>query len=626
MKGFLTTRIGRHFLAIFTALALPLIAAAWFGLRTVTSALEQQTHTVLRAASNAAEAQLREFLLHLKRKTLSISVNGKIREVLQPASGLSTGQLVSTDVTELLIWQQTSLPDVEEISVLTTDGRVVASSRRQNISQDWSSAAFFTRGQMSFYPGDLYREPADGQIRWVMSAPILDAAGSRPLGVVVLRVDASALSDLTTGRRIIAEGADSQSFRIGNTGETYIVNRNRLMITESRDLPDSILKVKVDTLPVRTALEEGREITGDYRDYRGVNVSGASTFLRDIHWVVLTEIDFSQVFAPIRRLRNVLIWLALGLGLVAMAVTWGWIRAIIRPLSMVSNADIALATGNETEAIVPEENLPANEVGDFVRKRNARIKQLIDRQRALALEQKRRAEAAAELERMSYSMVHDMRAPLRAIISFGGMLEAEAAEWLTDETRNYIQRMRIAAARMDRLLSDMLRYSAFTGEEWPLQPVNISEVLREIIETYPMFQPHKNNIRVPADLPIVRGNEAALTQCFSSLLANAITYVRPGEVPQVNVRAECNNDLVRIFVEDNGIGIGPEVQGKIFDIFHRGTNEQEGTGIGLAIVRIAALRMGGRVGVISEPGHGSQFCLELRLAGEENSPASREQE
>src|SRR5947208_14039411 len=110
MKGFLTTRIGRHFLAIFLALALPLIAACWFGLRTVTSALEQQTHTVLRAASNAAEAQLREFLLHLKRQTLSISANGKIRDVLQTASGLNAGQLASTDVTELLTWQQTSTP------------------------------------------------------------------------------------------------------------------------------------------------------------------------------------------------------------------------------------------------------------------------------------------------------------------------------------------------------------------------------------------------------------------------------------------------------------------------------------------------------------------------------------
>jgi nitrogen fixation/metabolism regulation signal transduction histidine kinase len=245
MKGLVTTRIGRHFLAIFTVLALPLIAAGWFGLRTVTSALEQQTHTVLRAASNAAEAQLREFLLHLKRKTLSISVNAEVRNVLQTATDPKAGEGAS-DVSKMLAWQQTSTPDVEEISVLTIDGRVVASSKRESIGEDWSSAEFFEQGQKSFFPGDIYREPAEGRLRWVMAAPIMNVVGSRLLGVVALKVDPRALNDLTTGRRIVAEGADTQSFRIGNTGETYIVNRNRLMITESRVLPGSILKMKVD--------------------------------------------------------------------------------------------------------------------------------------------------------------------------------------------------------------------------------------------------------------------------------------------------------------------------------------------------------------------------------------------
>lgn len=123
------------------------------------------------------------------------------------------------------------------------------------------------------------------------------------------------------------------------------------------------------------------------------------------------------------------------------------------------------------------------------------------------------------------------------------------------------------------------------------------------------------------DLPVVRGNEVVLTQCFSSLLSNAIQYVRPGEVPQIDVRAERNNSSVRIYVEDNGIGIPDEMQGKIFNIFQRGRNEQDGTGIGLAIVRVAALHMGGRVGVISESGQGSRFWIELRSADERNSAA-----
>jgi len=281
----------------------------------------------------------------------------------------------------------------------------------------------------------------------------------------------------------------------------------------------------------------------------------------------------------------------------------------------VSEADAALVAGDETGVIASEENLPANEIGDFVRSRNARIKTLVERQRELTLEQKRRTEAAAELEHMSYSMVHDMRAPLRAIISFGGMLETEGAKWMTEKTRDYIERMRSAAARMDHLICDMLRYSTLVRAELPLKPINISELLHSIIETYPLFQPHKTEIHVPSDLPIVHGNEAALTQCFSSLLENAVQYVEPGQIPKISIRAEKSNDSVRIFVEDNGIGVPSDFQAKIFDIFQRGNNSKDGTGIGLAVVRIAAARMGGRVGVISELGQGSRFWIELRSAG-----------
>jgi signal transduction histidine kinase len=432
---------------------------------------------------------------------------------------------------------------------------------------------------------------------------------------LAVRLDPQALSELTIGRRILREGADTQSFRIGETGETYIVNRDRLMITESRDIPDSVLKVKVDTLPVRAALEEGREITGDYPDYRGVMVSGASVILRDQGWIVLTEIDFSQAFASIRRLRNVLVGLMVGFGLGSVMLAGAWARGIVRPLRMVGEADFALAGGDEAGVMASEENLPTNEIGEFVRRRNERVKTLMERQRELVLEQKRSAEAAAELERMSYSLVHDMRAPLRTIVTFGDLLETEATGKLTEEARGYLIRMRGAATRMDCLISDMLSYSALVRGELPLHRVNVTKLVNDVIETYPSLRAHKQDIRVSPDLPVVRGNEAALTQCFSSLLDNAVRFTKPGRAPEVNVRAEQGNGVAKIFIEDLGVGMPQELQDKVFGIFERGSNDQEGTGIGLAMVRIAARRMGGRVGVSSEEGRGSQFWIELKLEG-----------
>jgi signal transduction histidine kinase len=112
----------------------------------------------------------------------------------------------------------------------------------------------------------------------------------------------------------------------------------------------------------------------------------------------------------------------------------------------------------------------------------------------------------------------------------------------------------------------------------------------------------------------VWANEATLTQCISNLLGNAIKFVAPGEEPRVRIRAERLGEDARIWFEDNGIGIDPRDQERIFGIFVKVHPVQtyNGTGIGLSIVRRAAEKMGGKVGLESEPGKGSRFWLQLR--------------
>lgn len=204
--------------------------------------------------------------------------------------------------------------------------------------------------------------------------------------------------------------------------------------------------------------------------------------------------------------------------------------------------------------------------------------------------------------------------PLRAVIGFGQVILETNRDRLSNETREYLARMRAACIRMDQLIRDVLSYGVLVRSELPLHPVNISELLHGIIKTYPDFQPPKAEISVSTDLPSVRGNEAALTQCFSNLLQNAVRFAGPDRVPQVRIWSERIDERVRISVEDNGVGIPQSMQERIFGLFQRGSNSGQGTGVGLAIVRKAAERMGGRVGVISEPGHGSRFWVELHSA------------
>ncbi|HWH70260.1 MAG TPA: PAS domain S-box protein, partial [Candidatus Sulfotelmatobacter sp.] len=225
-------------------------------------------------------------------------------------------------------------------------------------------------------------------------------------------------------------------------------------------------------------------------------------------------------------------------------------------------------------------------------------------------------EAMAEMEQMSYSMIHDMRAPLRAIQSFGGILAEDSESHLSAEGRDMVAKMRTAADRMDHFICDVLDYSKVVREELPLKPLNVAALARSIVETYPGLQPPETDITIAQDLPLILGNEAAMTQCLSQLFQNAVKFSKPGQVPRIAVKGgRVSNGWARVVVEDNGIGIPPELHEQIFGMFQRLSNSGEGTGIGLAIVKKAVERMDGRVGVDSEPGQGSRFWIELRTEG-----------
>ena len=148
------------------------------------------------------------------------------------------------------------------------------------------------------------------------------------------------------------------------------------------------------------------------------------------------------------------------------------------------------------------------------------------------------AETISDLEDFSHSITHDLRAPLRAIRSFAQILGEECLSCGRPKAQEHIQRITSAAGRMDKLIQDVLQYSRLARSELRLGPVDVQALLRGIIETYPSFQPPQVEIQIEGTLPRVLGNEAALTQCFSNLLGNAIKFVAPGTRPKVRVWAE----------------------------------------------------------------------------------------
>jgi two-component system, chemotaxis family, CheB/CheR fusion protein len=240
-----------------------------------------------------------------------------------------------------------------------------------------------------------------------------------------------------------------------------------------------------------------------------------------------------------------------------------------------------------------------------------------------------------QLEAFAYSIAHDLRAPLRAMQGFSATLVEEAGPTLSQKNRDLANRISQSAQFLDALLAGLLVFSRTSQERVELVPVSLEMAVQSVLSRLGKEIQEKNaRVEVTGPWHHVLAHEPTLGQVLFNLVENVLKFVRPGALPLLRVRAQEGTDVldqgtgeqssrhpdiqpgfVRIWVEDNGIGIAPEHQEQIFRPFARLHREKyAGTGIGLAIVQKGVERMGGRVGVESTPGEGSRFWFELRKA------------
>lgn len=228
-------------------------------------------------------------------------------------------------------------------------------------------------------------------------------------------------------------------------------------------------------------------------------------------------------------------------------------------------------------------------------------------------------EANNQLEAFSYTVAHDLRAPLRGIQGFAQAVAEDYHEKLDPTGQDYLQRIVKAAIRMESLIEDLLGFAKLARAELRTTRVEIANVLREAMANLAAIITETGaNIAIVPPLPTVRANHAACVQVLQNLLSNALKFTRAGEAPDIRIRSEIRGGHARLWIEDNGIGIAPEQVERIFRPFERlhGQEEYLGTGIGLAIVGTATRRMDGACGVESTLGKGARFWIELPTANE----------
>jgi signal transduction histidine kinase len=230
----------------------------------------------------------------------------------------------------------------------------------------------------------------------------------------------------------------------------------------------------------------------------------------------------------------------------------------------------------------------------------------------------------AELEAFSYTVSHDLRAPLRAMQGFANALVEDCGSQLDPIGLDYTQRITTAAQRLDKMIQDLLEYSRLGRLEFPLKPISLDSIVSEVLfQLQELIKNTNTQIKIAEKgvipLPEVLGHRATLMQVVSNLMANGIKFVPETVQPQIQVWAEERKDVngstwIRLWIEDNGIGIESEYQEKIFLVFERlhGRESYPGSGIGLALVRKGMERLGGRSGVESSLHQGSRFWIEAQ--------------
>lgn len=219
----------------------------------------------------------------------------------------------------------------------------------------------------------------------------------------------------------------------------------------------------------------------------------------------------------------------------------------------------------------------------------------------------------AELEGFAYTASHDLRSPLRAIQGYAHFARQRLVDCGDAESLDMLQRISDSAVRLDRMILDVLSYSAISRGDVTLAPVDLDKVVAHVVDLYPSLK--KARLKVKNPLGVVMAQESLMIQIVSNLLANAVKFIPADRAPELDVWTERREGgKLRMIVQDNGIGIPREHWERIFEPFMRlpGARGVEGAGIGLAIVKKAVERLGGAINVESEAGKGSCFVIELK--------------
>jgi len=495
----------------------------------------------------------------------------------------------------------------------------------------------FEGGRKGAYFSGIYKTGTDGRsLGMLMTAPVKDNAGAFA-GEVALEMDAGRVFELV-----------KDATGLGSTGETFIGIPNGQEVLfinpfhpeRNKTIPASeLFSGKMKTAkPMQEALRQ-RGGSGESVDYLGHDVLAAWRYAPATGWGIVTKIDSSEVYAIVTKLKVQAAELGIIILLFCAAAAFAISRSITEPIKALQQGTEVIGSGNLDYKVGIQKN---DEIGQLSRaidrmagnlknitaSRDDLDREVVERKKAedevrkLNEDLERRVvqrteELTAsnkELEAFSYSVSHDLRAPLRHVQGFVEMLGKNAGDKLDEKGRRYLDTISRAASQMGTLIDDLLTFSRMGRSELHLSWIDLETLFGSVIEEMREDIRGRDIAWKVGHLPKVRGDVSMLRLVAVNLLSNAVKFTGKRDIAEIEIgsRSEGEGEFV-IYVKDNGVGFDMQYVDKLFGVFQRlhKAEEFDGTGIGLANIRRIISRHGGRTWAESAPGEGATVYFTL---------------
>jgi len=585
----------------------------------------------------------------------SVTIANFLRSHLAPS-----GDRYAKDVREwekLLVIQrlekiEKSNKDIYGVLIVDANGKIAASSDKSQIGADKTTDEYFLKAKEKPHIKGPYISKVTGKEILAFSAPIIDSPQKKLLGVVVIRTSTAMLNKITTDR-----------CGLGKTGEIYLLNKDGCMITQSRFLKGTFLKVQVNNRNTRSYFKHIEKLGSlahedrpfIYRSYMGNKVLGVHAHVPYVQWCLIAEIDLKEAFQPLVFIKSIFVVILGTVFGVAWVVGIFMSNVLVKPIKRLEKGVAAIGRGDLDYKIGTDE---ADEVGELSRafdkmttdlkksmtsigKLNMEVSERKKAEEALkkaygklkeTQDQLVQAEKLSAVGQLASGVAHEVRNPLGIIIQGINYLEKTIAP-KKEDINEAIVMIKNSVRRADKIINLLLDFSRAVKLE--LLPEDLKTILGSSL-TLAKTSFKAENIEIvwemEKSIPKVLADKRKLEQVFINIFLNSIQAMPKGG--KIVIRCykdklkqlkkgigkrdedffQIGEEAVIVEVEDTGSGISEEAIKKIFEPFFTTKDPGEGVGLGLYVTQNIITTHKGLLEMKSEPGKGTRIIVTLKVA------------